>query len=235
MARALSQVATDIRGSIGGITFTKNQWPGIVMRARRAPVNPRTTLQALIRSAMSGAAQMWKDASQLTRDGWNDYASTLIYDGPMGVKNVPGMQVFTGNLMVAIYLKALFGDIGNIVDTPPSIPGFLDIVNVQPNPFTEVGITGIGMSFETTSTENVVGYAKRSFAFNQTRNTNTSDFLADTMVNLAVLSPAVGIIEWTGLVEDLAYFINFRAITEDAPFRLSAEFFLRTIAETGAI
>lgn len=75
---ALIQVGagvTDIRGSIGGTTYSRSA-AGLIARARRKGVNPNTPAQTSARARVSLLAEAWN--STLTaqqRADWRDYAA----------------------------------------------------------------------------------------------------------------------------------------------------------------
>lgn len=145
---------------------------------------------------------------------------------------MPGREVFIGNLSVALFLQSQLG-VPAVVDTdPPVIPGFLNIENVTPAVFSPIMSTGVSFSFTQSGAEDVTAYAMRSFAFGASRLRFKGQFLSSTISETTVVAPASGIMDFDGLVEDSIYFLNPRFITALAPFRLSAKFFLRTIAVT---
>ena len=228
--RFQSQVYVIARGSVGGVTYTANQFHQLIARARTAPVNPKTTRQTEIRSAFSGAAELWKQATAAVRLGWNDYASTLIFEGPLGQYTVPGRQVFLGNLGTAIYLQSRVAAPAAILDTAPVLPGFLDIENVTTQAPAGPAVTGVAMSFTQNGSENAIGFCQRSVGWNPTRNRFKGPFLTETLDFASVVAPASGFIDFVGLETGLAYFMNPRFITAQAPFRMSALFNLRMIA-----
>lgn len=232
MAKILSPIWSVIRGSIGGITYTANQFHQIIARAKTAPVNPNTTKQTAIRSAFSGAVQLWNGLTDTGRQNWNDYANTLVFEGPLGPYSVPGRDVFIANISVALFLNAELGTPAAVVTTAPTIAGFLNVENVSVATFVTAGKTGIAYSFTQNGTEDVIGYAQRSFAFGASRARFKGQFLSNTLSGITIVAPASGTDTFEDLVEDLVYFMNPRFITAQAPFRLSARFFLRAIAVT---
>ena len=232
MAKILSQLGSVIRGSIGGITFSANQFHQIIARAKTAPVNPNTSKQSAIRSAFSGAVSLWSSASSALRQQWNDYAATLVFDGPLGAYSVPGRDVFIANISVALYLQSQTGTPAVVDTTAPTFPGFLNIQNVTPASFTVPASTGVSFSFTQSAAEDVIGYAERSFAFGQSRERFKGPFLSNTLDSVTVVGPGSGIMDFSGLTVDLKYFMNPRFITALAPFRLSSRFYVDSIAVT---
>lgn len=230
MARILSPVWSIIRGSIGGTTYTANQYHQIIARAKTAPVNPRTTFQTMIRSAFSGSVALWNLLSDTAQDLWNDYADTLVFSGPVGTYTVPGREVFIGNISTALYLQARVGTPVTVDTTPPSEAGFLNISNVQV--VTPI-LPGIVIAF---TAENQTGaealiFSQRSFKFGSARNRFKGQHLSSTLQVKSVIDTGVIFTTFEGLVENGIYFTNPRAISALAPFRMSAPFSLRHVAE----
>ena len=232
MAKFNSHVFSTIRGSIAGINYTANQFQQNVARRKISPVNPNTSYQSAIRSAFAGAETLWQNLSDSQRDQWNDYAIALGFSGPLGPYTVPGRQVFIGNIGTATYWQGRGSAIAAIAGTPPAIPGFLDLDNVQPITFAGAAETGISVSCVYNGTEDVEVMMQRSASYNPSRYRSKGPFSSATMGFLSIDAPASGFLEFDGLAEDYVYFVQVRAITKSAPFRMSAKYFVRCIAET---
>ena len=232
MARILSPVWSVIRGSIGGITYSANQFHQIIARVKTAPVNPNTGKQSAIRSAFSGAVAQWNIISQITRDGWDDYALSLVFEGPLGPYSVPGRDVFIANITVALFLQSQVAVPAVVLFDAPVLSGFLNIENVTSILFAQAGATGISFGFTQPGAEDVIGYSQRSRAFGQSRNRFKGPFLSATIQEEVLVAPQSIFMDFVGLIEDKKYFMNPRFITAQAPFRLSARFFLDAIAVT---
>jgi len=232
MAKFLSTVYSGIRGSVGGLTYTANQFHQLIVRQKTSPVNPNTTRQSQIRSAFSGAVALWAGLSAAFRNAWNDYADTLVFQGPLGPYTVPGRDVFIANISVALYLQSVNGVPAVVDTTPPGIAGFLNISSVAPADFTPAASTGISFSFIQSGAEDVIAYATRSVAFGLSRERFKGPFLSSTNEYLEVVAPGSGVVDFDGLIVDLKYFMRVRFITALAPFRLSAEFIVSSVAVT---
>jgi len=75
---------TDARGSVGGVTFSRNSF-GPYQRARVTPVNPQTARQVLVRSSIAFLSNRW--ANTLTaaqRTAWGLYASSVAMQDSLG-------------------------------------------------------------------------------------------------------------------------------------------------------
>ena len=215
--------------SLAGATFYTGQGPGICVRQKAAPINPNTTLQSSIRSSWSGASQLWNDLSNATREQWRLYALTCSVLGEHGSYFLTGRQMFMAVMSTTLHLDLQGVPMGDVDTDPPVEPGWLNVVNVAPIDPVGVAVTGIALTFESTGTEGIVGWAERSFAFRPARNRFKGPMIASSLSSAVIAAPASGVIEFEGLEEDMIYFTRFRAITEDAPHRISTPFFLRHV------
>jgi len=232
--KALSHNFSDMRGSVAGITYSKGLYPGIIGRAKVSPVNPNTTLQSVGRSAFSGAAQLWNDMSPADRLIWNEYAASVSYPGTVGPYTISGRLSMMASMQFAYWADDVTGLMGDVDPDPPVIDGRLNVVNIAVVPSSTAGETGIALNFESTGAESIVGVLQVSRAFSDTRNTFKGPFRSDNTVGLVLAAPASGHLEILGLAEDRIYFSRFRAITEDAPHRISTEFYNRHVANLTA-
>lgn len=230
--RILSAIGTVMRGSLGGITATANQFQNIILRARVSPVNPNTTKQTASRTAFDGAVAAWKTISQAFRDGWNDYAATLSFSGPTGDYTITGRLAFIRSLQPALYLQGQVGVPAIVAFDPPIISGALNVQGVILSTFAGAADTGVALTFTTEASEDIIGYAERSFSFDASRERFKGPFLSDSIEFTSLVAPGSGIIEFGGLTEGKRYFMNPRFITALAPFRLSSRSFLNDLAIT---
>ncbi len=76
MAKYKGILSSDARGKLNGVVFSRNTF-GTYIRALASPVQPRTTYQQEVRSALATIAKQWRDLSQTQRDGWNALASQV--------------------------------------------------------------------------------------------------------------------------------------------------------------
>jgi hypothetical protein len=217
----LSHIASKMRGSVGGITYLSNQYHQIVARVRTTPTNPMTSHQTTARSAFAGAATAWKMATQIVRDGWEVYAQSLHYPGPLGPYTVPGRQVFTSLYQLIGYIVARgLATIAPVwVDTAPVIGGFLNISDIV-----EVAPTGPGTGIAVSITN----------LDSTTRLTYKGPWLTNTPMTVAKLCAAITStkIEFMTLVAGKIYFLRIRMISNVAPFKLGPEYILRCTAVT---
>jgi hypothetical protein len=231
MAKILSQIATVIRGSIGGITFLANGSQSIVARARVSPVNPNSAAQTDIRTGFSFAQQRWEDMDQAERDGWEDYADSLVWEGPTGSYSVPGRQVWTGNASFLQFLNNSGLATITIFDTPPTVTGFAKFDLIQSADPGAPG-TGFDLNLLQTSGDPMDVLINVSLGFNPTRNRYKGPW-ADAQTRYIQLASGVTVnIPIDGLTEGQAYFFRVRGVTNSAGHRGTAAFIGRHIAAT---
>lgn len=86
---------TDIRGSIGGSTFSRNA-AGNYIRARMKPVNKRSERQVARRANLAYLATYWsKGLSEQQRADWRAYAAGTIWTNRLGqAMAVNGLAAF---------------------------------------------------------------------------------------------------------------------------------------------
>lgn len=229
MAKFLSHVYTIIRGSVGGITYTANQFGQLIARARTSPVNPQTNNQTLIRSAFTQGSGFWKQLTDAQRSGWNAYAQTLEYQSPLGPYNVPGRNVFIAMSAIVGYVNLREPGTLTVSLSPPSVGGFLDVGDIHVDD-TSAGETGFAVSVSNFTGEDVVVYMERSIGFNASRVSPPSKFDSSTFVLDTVSASTSALIEFNDLVEDAVYFVKLRAVSAQGAFRFSSESVLRAVA-----
>lgn len=231
MAKFLSQVLTIARGSVGGLTYTANQWAQLIMRARTSPVNPNTSLQTNIRSSLAGANALWVAATAQERALWSEYAETCIYSGPLGNYTITGRLMFIACLSLPMYLNARGLSNFTIDQDAPVKPGFYAPGAVSVGDYGGVTAAGIALDIQNETEEAGVAYIQRSFAFTVARNRFKGQFDTASAQSIVLASPGTSHFEFGDLTEDLIYFTHVRMVTGEPPFRISTEYILRHVAE----
>lgn len=232
MARMLSQVATAIRGSVGGVVYTANQFKAIVMRARVSPVNPNTSAQSAIRLAMSAANSEWQNLTAAQRDAWEDYAASLTFTGPLGPYSVPGRQVALGQQALAYFLSYQgASDFDAPAMTPPTKLGLLGIGPIIPDVLSSAG-TGFEFSVTNPNAEDMTVGLWISPRQNDTRYRYKGPWYDNYFHFDEVAGSASGIVVVDDLPADGVYFVKIRGISTDAPRRLSPTSIYRVEATT---
>jgi hypothetical protein len=78
-----SQVYTDARGSIGGVTYTRNR-AGLIARGRVKPIDPQSADQIASRSRFADLASDFKGLTDQERAAWDNYALLHPYFNKLG-------------------------------------------------------------------------------------------------------------------------------------------------------
>lgn len=232
MARMDSIVAANIRGSVGGLTFTRSRTHAIVLRARTAPVNFETNNRTNIRSSMAYAAALWTGLSDADKVGWATYAQSLTYTDPVdGGYSPTGRQAFVACIQRARYANNR-GISDVVIGTDfPVIPGFFNVDTPTVGAPSAAG-TGLGITLNNSTSEDAVFMVQISRAFLPARNQWKGPWNPLFYVGEAVPTSTGTTLDVTSLTEGYAYFLKIAAITDAEPLRISTTWYLRGIAET---
>ena len=94
MAKFVSHLVSEIRGSINGATYARNRF-GQYIRAKASPVQPRTPFQATARQRLTALAQVWRNLSEGQRNEWNVRADEITRSDTLGMNyRLTGLQLF---------------------------------------------------------------------------------------------------------------------------------------------
>lgn len=232
MAKILSHVWSEVRGSVAGITYFPNQYHQIVARARTAPVNPNTYRQQQIRGAFDTAEEEWEGLSDLLRQLWAQYAFTCTFPGPLGDYKISGRLMYIRNRSTALYLDVR-GKMANPIQTVnPLQAGFNALSHLDVTPLAAPGI-GFEIHGTNPNAREQSIYSFRSVAFNPDRLRFKGPFLTETLDSAQAAAAAAYQFNFTGLVDGQVYFVVFRSITDSlVPFghRLSFKHVVRAVA-----
>jgi hypothetical protein len=90
----LGSIVSDIRGSIGGVVYSRNGG-GAYAKARTCPTNPNSTRQQFVRSIMSSMHPAWLALLATVRIGWATYAKNVSIPNRLGDQiNVSGYNMY---------------------------------------------------------------------------------------------------------------------------------------------
>lgn len=234
MAKFLSQVYTTIRGSIGGITYTANKYATLLARARVTPTQPGTTFQNQLRSAFTWANVNWRQLSDAVREGWDAYASTCPYSGPMGTYYVDGRTLFLAIFTLARYSFSRLGIPPIFVSAPPPETGWLGIQLIGVGPLIAPG-TGFAITLSNPNDAAVNAIYAISYGQNATRLTWHGPYLGSSLGQVPIAESAEDDIVVPGLIEDRVYFVRIRFLQSVGPFRISPEIVVRCVAQTTVV
>lgn len=138
MAR-LSSIFGELRGSIGGNTFSLNK-SGQIIRQRVSPTQPRTQNQTTARSNFARSVQQWASLSAENQSSWRGFAADANRFNPikrMNTGNQTGNNAYTSCNAFAANLSASYstgfeiynssdvfqaGDYANVISVPQTAP-----------------------------------------------------------------------------------------------------------------
>lgn len=114
-----SAVVDDARGSLGGLTFSRNRY-GAYVRSRTAPVQPRTAAQTAVRNQFTAFSTSWRILSPAQQTQWN------VFAGIQPTLNRLGRTRFLSGAQWYVKLNMIRYSLGlaEIVSPPPPGPIF---------------------------------------------------------------------------------------------------------------
>lgn len=157
MALMRSHIMSDISGSIGGITYTRNRYASMVGRVRVKPVDPQNCSMEAARQRFNTSVFSWKSLDQLERDAWELYAKDTPWI------NALGQDIrLTGQAMYIAQVSAGTSILGDVIrsdyDAAPCTPGLFPVplltVGCCPNPV--IGVTVAVQNQDSTNNMNCV-------------------------------------------------------------------------------
>lgn len=88
-------VAADVRGSIGGIVYSRNR-TGSYARNRTIPTNPGSVYQSAVRALMAQLSNAWVTTlTEVQRAAWDAYADAVHLPNSLGqLRNVGGIGMY---------------------------------------------------------------------------------------------------------------------------------------------
>jgi hypothetical protein len=130
MAKFVSQIVSEIRGSINGVTFARNRF-GLYARSKASPVQPRTPAQSERRAQLTVLSQRWRTLNESLRAEWRALADELTQSDSLGLTyRLTGLQAY---LQFNLW-RALLGLAPQ--DNPPpqlAAPNPVSIVSISPD------------------------------------------------------------------------------------------------------
>jgi hypothetical protein len=94
MAKFVSQVYSEIRGSVNGVTYARNRF-GLYARSKASPVQPRTPAQSERRAQLTVLSQRWRTLDESLRAEWRALADELTRSDALGLTyRLSGLQAY---------------------------------------------------------------------------------------------------------------------------------------------
>jgi len=128
MAKFVSQVYSEIRGSVNGVTYARNRF-GLYARAKASPVQPRTPAQTERRAQLTVLSQRWRTLPESNRAEWRALADELTRSDTLGLTyRLTGLQAY---LQINLW-RALLG-LAPLDNAPEQLdaPSPVSIVNIS--------------------------------------------------------------------------------------------------------
>jgi len=231
MAKIVSQIATSIRGSIGGITFSATRNHAIVAKARVGPARLPTNRGNTVRTSLQFAQALWGSLTESQRQQWAYYADTCVFSGPQGTYKLTGLQMFIRTLATAKFANEVMGGSFVVTGLPPVIAGLPNVGPITEGVYVGPG-TGVAVNVTGLPVEDCSALVRVSIPWKATRYKNPN--IWDTSKSLLVPCPAATttLVEVDDLVEDAYYFVSVRAMLDDSPLRVDTEYVFRLQAVT---
>ncbi len=227
----LSTIASNMLGSVAGLTFFNGPFHQIQVRQRTVPVQPNTVNQVKAKASFSAGVQAWEQATEQQRQDWAAFAATVTFQGPLGPYHPTGRMLAVAQFQVTGYLlnRGVAGFIGGNGMIAPINPGMLVVTNPTILP-PDGAATGFKIRANNDTGESVNLYAVRSFKQSTARNFYKGPWISSTLDATVIATGENGFVEFTGLDEDGVYFVKFRFISLSAGRRYSQEGILRAVA-----
>jgi hypothetical protein len=132
MAKFVSQVYSEIRGSVNGVTYARNRF-GLYVRSKASPVQPRTPAQSERRAQLTVLSQRWRTLSEGIRAEWRALADELTRSDTLGLTyRLTGLQAYLQfNLWRALLQIPIQDNAPPQLDAPSPIS--ISRVSVDPN------------------------------------------------------------------------------------------------------
>jgi hypothetical protein len=230
--KAKSHIFSVMRGSVGGITYLGNTYQPIVGRNRTSPTQPNSANQQAIKLAWGNCSQWWNSLSDAQRQSWADYAATLSFSGPLGNYKITGRNIFMGTFALGQYINHESPGKLTLTMTAPTVAGFLDVGDIQAAVGEGPG-TGIAISIDGNPDVSAVAFTQASIECPNGRMYWNGPYLPGQNKVTDVPAETTTVIEHLGYSgDDKVVFSRTRCITTVAPFRMSAQAYLRHITDT---
>ena len=214
MAKVKSHLFSIMRGSVGGINYTANQYHQIIARNRTSPVNPRTNKQSMVRSSFSEALAQWVNLSISAQTAWNDWASLVTFTGPLGEYQISGRNAFIMHLAPSNYLRALPAPDHVASQSVPAVYGMMPIGWIQQFAPSDAG-TGIDISVVNDDDYEKIALVTLSPVLISQRRSYQGPWSTAEPTKTVIVASSATLIKIRGLEEDRFYAVRLRFLRND--------------------
>lgn len=129
-----SQIITKASGSLGGLTGSRNRF-GMYFRQRSNPVNPNSSLQAIVRSRLAALTAAWGALTTPQKQAWDNYAAQVPRQNKLGETiYLTGFNHFVRTNMIVLQCG------GSQISAAPSsllLPGADESFDISPSEATQ--------------------------------------------------------------------------------------------------
>lgn len=214
------------RGKVGDIVLISGSGTNLIARGYVVPDDPASAYQIHFRNAMTTASAAWQSLSDEQRQGWEDYAASLVYANPVGRYKITGRNAFLAVKQFREYMINLGLSVNAMAGNPPILPGWLD-VNIKANLDPVSGQTGIRIRLENRSSEAIYGFNTLSPAVSEDVNYYKGPWVPSKWRRFICAANSVVSLNCYSLVQDDWYFAYIRAQSQSDPIRNSNTYILK--------
>jgi len=234
MARMLSPIASVIRGAVGGLVFSADQFHSITLRTRVGPARNQTNYGNILKTSMQAAITGWRNLTAEQKAGWNNYADTVTFQGPLGSYKLTGRLMYIRTYVEIFYWNTAWGTTFPTAGFTLHADGLLNVGPIEDDVITSVG-TGVAISVTNDTGYDATALLRVSGPWGATKMKPPGKF--DTALNSVVACPdgATTLCEILDLEDDRIYFVNVRMIEDDAPSRLDQDYTFRLLSTTVSV
>ena len=229
MAQLISPIASMIRGSVAGLTFSATRNSPITLRRRLSPVHVFSMNRVASKGSLGVASGMWNALTQLQRDAWVTFGLSLSKTKPEGAYTLTGREAMMG---VTAFAHRMF-QLGLISAEPSGVAPVVFGWETPPT-FTVTTLvvagTGFRVRVQYPLSQSVDIFYCLSYAGSGRRMTRNSYMNQSTWTKLSLSGISDQYIVLTGLTAGAAYYLQIRCMNPTAPYRISNLITVRGVA-----
>lgn len=213
MAKIISPVWAIIRGSIGGTTYSANQYGQIIGKSKIASAQLPSARQTKVNVAFAQAALAWRNLTEANRTAWANYALTVPFTSATGSYTVSGRSLFIGTRSWILFMNAAFTAGIPVLDPPPNLAGRFAVANVASSPRTGSGI-GFLIVINNSTDRDITCQIDIAGPFTQSRNKWNGPWDSSKSLSCNVAAGSFLLQSIDSLLLGMYYFWRFRALTK---------------------